>query len=146
MFAISLPSFSLSQRPDWGDNSPNLWYPHFDFPPHTQLSGGHRPYPVRYIQYFGRQLLIGILSLIFGIVVMIFPRILNYLVGVYLIIVGLITIFRHRVLPMISLITGIIILVFGIIIMIFPAIINILIGIAFIIQGVIAIGHYFGWF
>ena len=30
----------------------------------------------------------GIASLIFGIIVMIFPKILNYLVGIYLIIIG----------------------------------------------------------
>jgi hypothetical protein len=76
---------------------------------------------------------------------MIFPRILNYLLGVYLIIVGLISIFAFGF-ALVPLITGIIILVFGIMIMIFPAIINILIGIAFIIQGILAIGHYFGWF
>lgn len=31
----------------------------------------------------------GIASLIFGIVVMIFPKILNYLIGIYLIIIGI---------------------------------------------------------
>ncbi len=30
----------------------------------------------------------GIISLIFGIIVMIFPRILNYLVGIWLIVIG----------------------------------------------------------
>ena len=34
-------------------------------------------------------LFIGIVTLIFGITVMIFPRILNYLIGIYLIILGL---------------------------------------------------------
>jgi hypothetical protein len=34
-------------------------------------------------------MLIGILTLIFGITVMIFPKILNYLVGIYLVIIGL---------------------------------------------------------
>ena len=34
--------------------------------------------------------LLGIASLVFGIIVMIFPKILNYLVGIYLIIFGLI--------------------------------------------------------
>jgi uncharacterized membrane protein HdeD (DUF308 family) len=34
--------------------------------------------------------LLGIASLIFGIIVMVFPKILNYLVGIYLIIFGLI--------------------------------------------------------
>jgi uncharacterized membrane protein HdeD (DUF308 family) len=31
----------------------------------------------------------GIASLIFGVIVMIFPKILNYLVGIYLIIIGI---------------------------------------------------------
>ena len=34
-------------------------------------------------------LFMGIVTLIFGIIVMIFPKILNYLVGIYLIIIGL---------------------------------------------------------
>ena len=31
----------------------------------------------------------GIASLIFGVIVMIFPKILNYLVGIYLIVIGI---------------------------------------------------------
>jgi uncharacterized membrane protein HdeD (DUF308 family) len=31
----------------------------------------------------------GIASLIFGVIVMVFPKILNYLVGLYLIIIGI---------------------------------------------------------
>jgi len=31
----------------------------------------------------------GIASLVFGVIVMIFPKILNYLVGIYLIIIGI---------------------------------------------------------
>jgi len=38
-------------------------------------------------------LIVGIITIIFGIVVLIFPRILNYLVGVWLIIYGLVLIF-----------------------------------------------------
>ena len=34
----------------------------------------------------------GIASLVFGILVMIFPKILNYLVGIYLIIIGIMSI------------------------------------------------------
>jgi len=34
----------------------------------------------------------GIASLVFGVVVMIFPKILNYLVGIYLIIIGIMAI------------------------------------------------------
>jgi len=37
----------------------------------------------------------GIASLIFGIVVMVFPKILNYLVGIYLIVVGIIAIVAY---------------------------------------------------
>jgi len=37
---------------------------------------------------------IGILSVIFGIIVMIFPKILNYLIGIYLIIIGVIAIIQ----------------------------------------------------
>ena len=34
----------------------------------------------------------GIASLIFGVIVMIFPKILNYLIGIYLIIIGIMAI------------------------------------------------------
>jgi len=34
----------------------------------------------------------GIASLVFGVIVMIFPKILNYLVGIYLIIIGIMAI------------------------------------------------------
>ena len=37
----------------------------------------------------------GIASLIFGVIVMIFPRILNYLVGIYLIIIGIMAIIGY---------------------------------------------------
>ncbi len=37
-------------------------------------------------------LLVGIVSLVAGIIVMVFPKILNYLVGIYLIVVGVIAI------------------------------------------------------
>jgi len=40
----------------------------------------------------GLGLLVGIASLICGIIVMVFPKILNYLVGIYLIMVGIIAI------------------------------------------------------
>ncbi|MCD6599511.1 MAG: DUF3096 domain-containing protein [Dehalococcoidia bacterium] len=36
----------------------------------------------------------GVITLIFGIVVMVFPKILNYLIGIYLIIVGLMVIIQ----------------------------------------------------
>jgi uncharacterized membrane protein HdeD (DUF308 family) len=37
----------------------------------------------------------GIISLIFGIIVMIFPKILNYLVGIFLILCGAIALIIH---------------------------------------------------
>jgi uncharacterized membrane protein HdeD (DUF308 family) len=40
-------------------------------------------------------LFVGIISLAAGIIVMIFPKILNYLVGIYLIIVGIIALIAY---------------------------------------------------
>jgi len=37
----------------------------------------------------------GIASIIFGIIVMIFPKILNYLVGIYLIIIGVMALIAY---------------------------------------------------
>ena len=37
----------------------------------------------------------GIASLVFGLVVMILPRILNYLVGIYLIIIGILDVIAY---------------------------------------------------
>ena len=37
----------------------------------------------------------GIASLIFGIIVMIFPKILNYLIGIYLIIIGIMALIAY---------------------------------------------------
>ncbi len=37
---------------------------------------------------------IGIISVLFGIIVMIFPKILNYIIGIYLIVVGAIAIIQ----------------------------------------------------
>jgi uncharacterized membrane protein HdeD (DUF308 family) len=37
----------------------------------------------------------GIASLIFGVIVMIFPKILNYLVGIYLIIIGILALVAY---------------------------------------------------
>jgi len=39
-------------------------------------------------------LVAGVIAVIFGIVVLIFPKILNYLVGAFLIIIGAIAIFQ----------------------------------------------------
>jgi uncharacterized membrane protein HdeD (DUF308 family) len=40
-------------------------------------------------------LVMGIASLVFGLIVMIFPKILNYLVGAYLIIIGIMAIIGY---------------------------------------------------
>ena len=37
----------------------------------------------------------GIASLIFGVIVMLFPKILNYLVGIYLIIIGIMALIAY---------------------------------------------------
>ena len=37
----------------------------------------------------------GIISVVFGIIVMIFPKILNYLIGIYLIIVGVMAVIQN---------------------------------------------------
>ncbi len=37
----------------------------------------------------------GIASLVFGVIVMVFPKILNYLVGIYLIIIGILAIIAY---------------------------------------------------
>ncbi len=37
----------------------------------------------------------GVASVVFGVIVMIFPKILNYLVGIYLIIIGLMAIIGY---------------------------------------------------
>jgi uncharacterized membrane protein HdeD (DUF308 family) len=50
------------------------------------LSGGKIQMPV--ITWPTLGLVMGIVSIVFGVIVMIFPKILNYLVGIYLIIIG----------------------------------------------------------
>ena len=37
----------------------------------------------------------GIASLIFGIIVMVFPKVLNYLIGIYLIIIGIMALIAY---------------------------------------------------
>jgi len=52
--------------------------------------GGEILMPV--VDWPALSLWMGIASLVFGIIVMIFPKILNYLVGIYLIIIGIMAI------------------------------------------------------
>jgi hypothetical protein len=65
-------------------------------------------------------------SIIFGVIVPIFPKVLNYLVGAYLILLGLWFIF--------GLGGGLII-----------GIISLTAGIYLIVAGIAALGRYFGW-
>jgi uncharacterized membrane protein HdeD (DUF308 family) len=37
----------------------------------------------------------GIASLVFGVIIMIFPKILNYLIGIYLIIIGIMALIAY---------------------------------------------------
>ncbi len=37
---------------------------------------------------------VGIITVAFGVVIMIFPKIINYLIGIYLIIIGALAIFQ----------------------------------------------------
>ena len=60
--------------------------------------------------------LTGIIAIIFGILVLAFPRILNYLIGLALVLGGISSIVAGALLP------GILSLVFGIVIFIFPQI------------------------
>jgi uncharacterized membrane protein HdeD (DUF308 family) len=55
--------------------------------------GGKIPMPV--VDWPALGLYMGIASLIFGVIVMIFPKILNYLVGIYLIIIGIMAIIGY---------------------------------------------------
>jgi len=57
------------------------------------LNGGKIQMPAITLPALG--LWMGIASLIFGIIVMIFPKILNYLVGIYLIIIGIMAIIGY---------------------------------------------------
>ena len=43
----------------------------------------------------GLGLIGGIISLVFGIIVMIFPKILNYLVGIWLILIGVVALIAY---------------------------------------------------
>jgi hypothetical protein len=85
------------------------------------------PFSVSFFPLSG--LIGGIVALIIGILILIFPRILNYLVGIGLIIFGILGILGG------SWVMGILSLVFGIVVMIFPRILNYLIGAYLIIVG-----------
>ena len=66
----------------------------------------------------GGYLISGIIAIIIGVIILIFPRIINYLIGIGLILGGIASIVGGAWIP------GIISLIFGIIIMIFPRILN----------------------
>jgi uncharacterized membrane protein HdeD (DUF308 family) len=71
----------------------------------------------------------GIVAIVAGIVVLAFPRILNYLIGVYMIISGILWLLGGAWIP------GILSLVVGIIVMIFPTILNYLLAAYLILLG-----------
>jgi len=87
----------------------------------------------------------GILAIAAGIVILIIPRILNYVVGVYLIILGLGQIFASGW-ALFPLIVGALTLLFGIIVMVNPGVLNALVAIIFIIQGIMLLTQYYHWF
>lgn len=75
-------------------------------------------------------LIIGIIAIVVGLIILIFPHILNYFIGGLLIATGAIGIAGGSVLP------GIISIIIGIIILIFPHVINYLVGIYLVLLGV----------
>jgi uncharacterized membrane protein HdeD (DUF308 family) len=77
---------------------------------------------------------------------MIFPRILNYLVGIYLIILGIGQILGSGFALGLPLIAGAITLLFGIIVLASPGVLNALVAIIFIIQGILILAQYYHWF
>jgi hypothetical protein len=89
----------------------------------------------------GGSILPGVVSIGFGIVIVIFPNVLNYIVGIYLLLLGL-----WLWLGASLIIAGIITLVAGVVVLVFPAILNYIFALYLIAAGVIAIGHYYGWF
>jgi len=70
----------------------------------------------------------GVIAILFGILILAFPRILNYLVGIALLLGGIAGIMSGSLLP------GILSIIFGIVVFIFPKILNYLVGIYFIIM------------
>ncbi|MFW6181163.1 MAG: DUF3096 domain-containing protein [Spirochaetota bacterium] len=86
--------------------------------------------PVTWLKPFG--LAGGIIALVFGILVLLFPRSLNVLVGIYLVIAaaGLIATGGRIALPV-----GIVSIVLGVLILIFPAALNYLVGVYLLLVG-----------
>jgi hypothetical protein len=79
----------------------------------------------------------GVLSIIAGFIIFMFPRILNYIIGVFLLIAGILWLANGDPVP------GIVTLFFGILVVIFPVILNYLVAIYLILLGVWLI-LYFG--
>jgi uncharacterized membrane protein HdeD (DUF308 family) len=61
----------------------------------TYAPEGHKVFGKGGIAMPSLSLWAGIISLIFGIIVMIFPKILNYLIGIYLIVIGIIALITY---------------------------------------------------
>ena len=74
-------------------------------------------------------LTIGIIAIIAGIIIIAFPRILNYVIGIFMVVVGIIWIIGGGWLP------GVISIVVGIVVLLFPHILNYLVGIYLILLG-----------
>jgi uncharacterized membrane protein HdeD (DUF308 family) len=101
-------------------------------------------------------LITAILAIVFGIVVIIWPRVLAYLIAIYLIIIGIIY-FVQRYLGWFSIVipverqytvealrmsissrvAAVLAIVFGIIILVFPQVLAVLVGVWLIIAGVL---------
>ncbi len=47
------------------------------------------------MNFVSHPLALPIISLVFGVLILIFPRLLNYIVGIYLIIIGLMGLLSH---------------------------------------------------
>jgi hypothetical protein len=74
-------------------------------------------------------LLAGIIAIVAGVLVIAFPRILNYLIGIYMLAFGILWMWDGAWLP------GILSLLFGIVVMIFPAILNYLVATYLVLLG-----------
>jgi uncharacterized membrane protein HdeD (DUF308 family) len=74
----------------------------------------------------------GIIALVFGIVVLFFPRVPNYLIGIYLIVSGVASFIAGGTL---LLMVGALSFVVGVLVMVFPTVLNYLVGIYLILLG-----------
>jgi hypothetical protein len=83
----------------------------------------------------------GIVSILLGLILLIFQHFLSQLVGFYLILLSLWFIFAMQ-----SMVIGLITVGIGVSIMFFPDILSFIFGGYLLLAGCIAIGNYFHWF